>query len=202
MSTTTLKIGPENNGQRMSLADFDVAEAREGFLYELGRGVVVATEVPNLPHFFQVDEIGQQLGGYKAGTSLSYMRVANSNECKILLEEFGSERHPDLAIYLSRPPAGVEGSKVWAKWIPSIVVEVVSPTSQQRDYDEKPDEYLQFGIAEYWIVDAAREQLTVLQRDNEKWGKLTVNPPTRHTTSLLPGFELDIAAVFEAAKGT
>ena len=40
MSTATLVIGPEHNGQRMSLAEFEFAETRDEVLYELGRGVV------------------------------------------------------------------------------------------------------------------------------------------------------------------
>jgi Uma2 family endonuclease len=54
---------------------------------------------------------------------------------------------------------------VWSVWIPEIVVEVVSPSSAKRDYHDKPSEYLSFGIDEYWIVDPAKQRMTV----NRRW---------------------------------
>ena len=50
MSTATILIGPEHHGQRMSLEDFETAEAREGHLYELSRGVVTVIDVPGRRH--------------------------------------------------------------------------------------------------------------------------------------------------------
>jgi hypothetical protein len=46
MSTTATLIGPEDQGRRMSLAEFDHAEVRDGYLYELGRGVITVSDVP------------------------------------------------------------------------------------------------------------------------------------------------------------
>lgn len=199
MSTTTLIIGPEHDGQRMSLADFENAEVREGYVYELGRGVVVVNKIPKKPHLQQLKTISRQVHRYDASNPGVIDTIAGGSDAKILLKGSNSERHPDLSIYKTEMP---DVENVWSVWIPEIVVEVVSPSSRRRDYDEKPDEHLDFGIQEYWIVDAKQSVLTVLRRSDEKWEELTVNPPAQHTTHLLPGFELDVAAVFEAAKGT
>jgi Uma2 family endonuclease len=118
------------------------------------------------------------------------------NECKILLHGLESERHPDLAIYKSGP---VEAVDVWATWIPDIVIEVVSRSSRRRDYEEKPDEYLDFGIREYWIINAEKQEMLVLRRFGGRWVKKLVRPPERYKTRLLPGFEFDCGAVFKAA---
>lgn len=47
---------------------------------------------------------------------------------------------------------------------PLLVVEVVSPgkANEDRDYRYKRSEYAARGIAEYWIVDPLRQQVTVL----------------------------------------
>ena len=47
---------------------------------------------------------------------------------------------------------------------PALVVEVVSPgkTNEDRDYRYKRSEYAARGIAEYWIVDPMKAQVTVL----------------------------------------
>ncbi|MGF1493731.1 MAG: Uma2 family endonuclease [Microcoleaceae cyanobacterium] len=48
---------------------------------------------------------------------------------------------------------------------PRLVVEVVSPgkENEDRDYRYKRSEYGARGIAEYWIVDPMRKQMTVLE---------------------------------------
>src|SRR5687767_3782265 len=60
MSRTAIQIGPADNGRRMSLSEFEHAEAREGFRYELGRGVVIVVDVPNFSHAAQLDAISQR----------------------------------------------------------------------------------------------------------------------------------------------
>jgi Uma2 family endonuclease len=47
---------------------------------------------------------------------------------------------------------------------PALVVEVVSPgkENENRDYRYKRSEYAARGIAEYWIVDPMKAQITVL----------------------------------------
>jgi Uma2 family endonuclease len=46
---------------------------------------------------------------------------------------------------------------------PLLVVEVVSPGQEKRDYRYKRSEYGARGIGEYWIVDPQLEQITVLE---------------------------------------
>ena len=46
---------------------------------------------------------------------------------------------------------------------PLLVVEVVSPNQASRDYRYKRTEYAARGIAEYWIVDAIAQKVTVLE---------------------------------------
>jgi len=46
---------------------------------------------------------------------------------------------------------------------PVLVVEVVSPNQENRDYRYKRSEYAARGIAEYWIVDPIAQKVTVLE---------------------------------------
>jgi Uma2 family endonuclease len=46
---------------------------------------------------------------------------------------------------------------------PLLVVEVVSPGQESRDYRYKRSEYGARGIAEYWIVDPMQQKVTVLE---------------------------------------
>jgi hypothetical protein len=114
MSTVKIKVGPEDNGRRMSLADFEFAEVKEGYRYELARGVLVVSEVPNPPHLAQVLAIRRQLVAYELAHPGRIYGVLAASECKLLVQDFESERHPDLAVYKTPPPSA--RSTAWRTW--------------------------------------------------------------------------------------
>ncbi|MCI0455592.1 MAG: Uma2 family endonuclease [Gemmataceae bacterium] len=195
MATAAVKIGPADHGRRMSLTDFEHAEVEEGYLYELGRGMIVVSDVPNLPHLAQVTALRRQLGRYDLDNPGRIHTIASGNECKILVAPAESERHPDLAVYKEPPPE----EDVWSTWIPELLIEVVSPGSEHRDYVEKREEYLRFGVREYWIVDAAKREVLVLRRVAGEWRERVLRPPEVYRTRVLPGFEFACEPVFDAA---
>ena len=181
----------------MSLDDFDKAIAREGYLYELNKGVIEASDVPKPSHAMQLQELRDQFTVHRIAHPGLIALIGGGAEAKLLIAEDRSERHPDLLIYLSLPP---EGKDVWSRWIPTIVIEVVSKSSIKRDYEEKPPEYLRFGIDEYWIVDAMKQQMTAMVRWRGMWKPEIVKPSRKYTTTHLPGFKLDLKRVFAAGK--
>lgn len=190
-------VGPEDNGRRMTLKDFDKAKVKPGYLYELSRGVITVSDVPDWPHQFQVDEAREQLSAHRHRHPEQIVVMSEGSGCKVLLSDLQSERHPDLSIYTEPPPPG---KYVWAEWIAAIVIEVVSKSSEHRDYVEKPEEYLQFGIREYWILDAEKNQMLVLRRSGGAWTDIVVHPPKLYQTPLLPGLKFSCAKVFKAAR--
>ncbi len=76
-------------------------------------------------------------------------------------------RVPDLIVFseeLAAAMAGAKRSTVMPEMpAPLLVVEVVSPNQSSRDYRYKRSEYGARGIAEYWIVDAIAQKVTVLE---------------------------------------
>jgi Uma2 family endonuclease len=189
-------IGPEDDGRRMSLDDFDRAIAREGYLYELGKGVVEVSEVPRLDHGRQVAEVRNQLVVYDVAHPGIIDYLAAGSDAKLLIAPAESERHPDLFVYCHPAP---EVDHPWSLWVPEIVIEVVSESSRKRDYEVKPEEYLQLGIDEYWIIGARKKQMTVLQRWRGQWKPQVIRPPKKYRTRFLPGFALDLGRVITAA---
>jgi Uma2 family endonuclease len=189
-------VGPSDNGRRMTLDEFDTAEGVDGHLYELSRGVVVVTDVPNPAHADIVDILRQQLSEYRGRRPDVIARMLAGSECKLLIEPTQSERHPDIAVYKTQRPA--QDSSVWSIWVPEIVVEVVSGDSAHRDYVEKAEDYLLVGVMEYWIVDAARGVITIHRRSRGRWQKSELRAADRYTTHLLPGFELVAATLLSA----
>lgn len=198
LTKTKAKIGPRDHGRKMSLKAFEFAQVEEGYLYELARGYIVVSEVPNLPHGLRVACIRSRLGHFQVENPDALFAILNGAECKALIPEWESERHPDIAIYLSAPK-GPKDRTLWRRWFPEFVIEVVSESSRDRDYTEKRDEYWTLGVKEYWIVDAKLEQVLVLKRGRVRWTEKTLGPADVCETKLLPGFKLPCRAIFEAA---
>ncbi len=197
MSTLIRKIGPADSGRRMSLDDFDTVQCVEGHRYELSRGVITVDDIPHPRHLAQIDVTRTQIAAHRLSQNGRIHAVGGAAECKLLIADLESERHPDIAIYKNRPP---KGDNVWSEWIPEIVIEVISESSRYRDYQEKPEEYLRFGVIEYWILDADKGEMLVMKRWRGRWAEQFVRPPETYRTHLLPGLAFDCGSVFEAAR--
>lgn len=125
--------------------------------------------------------------------------ISTGAESRIIVEATESDRHPDLAIYKTVPP-NIDTRDLWMVWIPELVIEVVSPHSGDRDYNQKPEDYLHFGVQEYWIIDGRKQQMTVHLRSSGKWATRTITPAESCSTHLLPGFEFNLQRVLDASS--
>jgi Uma2 family endonuclease len=197
--STVLKtrIGPGDHGRAMTLEEFQRAEFVSGDLYELGRGIIAVNSVPNPWHFDVYNVLRRQITAFELAHPGVIWGLGGGAESRVLLEDLESERHPDLAVYTSPPPRADSGA--WAEWVPDLVVEIVTPSSRYRDYDEKPEEYLRFGVKEFWIVDPREALLVVLRRKGGTWQRTEVRPPTAYDCPLFPGLRIETTPIFEAA---
>jgi Uma2 family endonuclease len=181
----------------MSLAKFDRAQGVPGYLYELNRGVIEVMDVPRISHGLTVQAVRNQFTRFQLEkATISY--IAGGSDCKLLLPGIQSERHPDLAIYIHDPPEGID--QPWDTWIPAVVIEVVSPRQETRDYDDKRADYLAAGVLEYWIIDPQAQAMLVLQRRGDVWVEHRVKRTGKYRTYLLPGFEFVLKTVLAAGK--
>jgi Uma2 family endonuclease len=81
-----------------------------------------------------------------------------------------------------------------------LVVEIVSPDRPKRDIEEKPRDYAEAGIPEYWIVNHADETITVLTLDGDAYtehGVFRRGEPA--TSALLDGFVVRVDEVLDAS---
>ena len=76
-------------------------------------------------------------------------------------------RFPDVMVLSEELATALEGSSrstIMSDMPPPLlVVEVVSPHQENRDYRYKRSEYAARRIAEYWIVDPMQQRVTVLE---------------------------------------
>jgi len=80
---------------------------------------------------------------------------------------------------------------------PDLIVEVVSPTSVARDWEDKRATYQRFGVRSYWIIDLIGQTLHRLDlADGRYVERQPLHPGDALTSSLFPGLALDIGRLF------
>jgi len=174
---------------------FGVADTNR--LVELVDGWIAVLEMPKIPHQRIVLYLRDLLKTFVAGRSGSkagevlvaptYMRLRR-----------GDIREPDV-LYLTAGRVGVDGVCEGA----DLVMEVVSESaeSHDRDWNQKREDYARSGIPEYWIVDPQLKRVVVLKLAASGVYELHAEAGEigRVRSALLPGFEVDSAAVWAAA---
>ena len=109
----------------------------------------------------------------------------------------GKFREPDLLLVRDARDAR-SGERFWTG--ADVVVEIVSPDNPERDFISKRDDYAEAAIPEYWIVDPATETVTVLKLEGAEYVEHSAHDRgARASSSALPGFEVDVGDVFDAA---
>jgi Uma2 family endonuclease len=84
---------------------------------------------------------------------------------------------------------------------PALAVEVRSPSTWRYDVGTKKRTYERLGLAELWLVDTAADVVLVYRRSSPAAAEFDVAlelvAGESLTTPLLPGFTLDLAALFD-----
>ena len=168
----------------------DYANTPDDERYELIDGELIMAAAPNMIH----QRIGVGLFRYlliavDRGLGWAYFAPVD-----VVLSDYDVVQ-PDLLFMLKEnahiiTEANVQGA-------PDLVVEILSPSTAQRDWNEKRDLYAKYGVKELWIADPdARIVWVMALRDGEyevvgKYGDTqTFNSPT------LAGITIDLREVF------
>lgn len=109
----------------------------------------------------------------------------------------GKHREPD--ILLLRDAADPRNQDAF--WLGAdLVVEIVSPDRPERDTQEKPRDYVEAGIPEYWIVNPLNATITVLVLAGDSYSTHGVfHLGERATSRLFEGFSVPVDQVFQAS---
>jgi len=81
-------------------------------------------------------------------------------------------------------------------------MEVVSEGSEahERDYVTSREEYLAFGIREYWIVDQIARCVTILVRDGDAWVEQQFLEGQQAVSTILPGLAIGVSELWAGAE--
>ena len=79
---------------------------------------------------------------------------------------------------------------------PALAAEVVSEGSIERDDVMKREEYLAYGLLEYWIVDPLKRQVTVLTRRGDAWDEAVFRDQQVIKSLVLPDLAATVAELW------
>jgi len=190
-----LRISPADNGRTMTLDDYLDAEVEEGYRYELARGVLEVSNIPDDLHGVIVWALYRAIAAYDQSHPNRIHRVGGGSEFHFTMPAMISGRHPDVAVTLRGTPKDSRGRRP-----ASFAIEVVSEgkEARYRDYVTKRQEYLAYGLREYWIVDPELKRVTLLIRDGDTWVERIATGDQSATSVVLPGFVVALADLWPA----
>src|SRR6266478_4181210 len=100
MASVATRIGPADHGRSMTLEEFRDADEEPGYRYELARGVLEVTNVPNDPHGQIEWNILQAIARYQQEHPGIIQRSGGSGSFRLWLRGMISGRNPDVAVVL------------------------------------------------------------------------------------------------------
>jgi Uma2 family endonuclease len=128
----------------------------DGNKYELVRGELFVTPPATFDHETIGARLHRLIDPYVATLGLLIYRPRS------VVRFEGSEVEPDLMVRANRKGIG----NAWETApIPILIVEVLSPSTRRRDFEQKREFYMDAGVEEYWIVDPDRRIIMSIRRD-------------------------------------
>ncbi|HEU0013333.1 MAG TPA: Uma2 family endonuclease [Longimicrobium sp.] len=98
-------------------------------------------------------------------------------------------RQPDL-FFMTRETAGRYADGKLALGAPDLVVEVIINDSRSRDLGQRYRGYERAGVAEYWVIDPARELVDAFRLSDGAFVPVDLGDPPVLRTQALPGLEI------------
>ena len=162
--------------------------------YELLDGELVMVPAPRTTHQFVKGEIFTALHSHAREHSLGHILDAPTD---VVLSDTVVLQPDILFVSAERghiiTEANVQGA-------PDLVVEVLSPSTAERDTTTKRALYYRHGVREFWLVDTDAKTVAVLLRgrsDFESVGQYSLGDTL--TSPALVGFSLGLGEIFAMA---
>src|SRR5262245_2835401 len=141
---------------RFTFEDFCV-RVTDGQKADLIDGVIYMASPDNWDNGLFFTWLLAILAGYVSERKLG---VIVGSRVAFYLDDYNSPE-PDLAfVQTSRLK---HATKVEFDGPPDVAIEIVSPDSVKRDYDDKRELYRAAGVREYWIIDPLKHRVTMLR---------------------------------------
>ena len=159
--------------------------------YELLDGNLMMVPAPNMKHQKVLLTLTLKLGNFTKEHGLGTVCVA---PCDVVLSD-SDVVQPDL-LFISRAREHILTDEN-VRGAPDLVIEILSPSTADRDLGYKHDLYGRHRVLEYWIVDPIAETIAVhRQGDGRLEAAETLGRGETLRTALLDGLKLELDDIF------
>jgi Uma2 family endonuclease len=153
--------------------------------YEVIGGRLFMTPAPKGRHQTVVSRIAAILWHFVIGAGLGKVMVAPYD---VLLSEHDVVQ-PDI-LFISKERLSMYDEEGPLRGAPDLVIEVLSPSTAQRDRVEKRALYARSGVRVYWLVDPEDRSITRISFPTED--EITYRLGDTLAELVLPGFALPV----------
>jgi Uma2 family endonuclease len=169
----------------------DYLQLPEDKRYEILDGELNMVPAPNMRHQRLLLEIFDVLFHHVRERKLGEVFIA---PCDVVLSD-GTVVQPDI-LFVSKERLGIIG-EANITGAPDLVVEILSPSTGQRDLGIKRNLYARYGVREYWIVDPESKTVEVLAWAETGYRTEAFVPETSILkSSLFPDLNLSLTEIF------
>jgi Uma2 family endonuclease len=162
-----------------------------GFRYEVINGELFMSPAPNPSHQTIVGEIFFVLMKLTKEQNLGRVLAAPID---VVLGEIGTPVQPDI-IFIQQERLDIIGERK-INGAPDLVVEVLSPGTEQHDRQKKYKLYATAEVKEYWLVDPKSCTIEVHVLRGQAYAPLgTFGPDETIQSELLPDLQLAVSEI-------
>jgi Uma2 family endonuclease len=169
----------------------DYARLPDDRRYEVIDGELCLTPAPKPYHQIVSGRIFVLLNQHVESLGLGQVFFA---PCDLVLSQF-DVLQPDL-FFIGEARRSIIGEKYISE-APDLVIEVLSPSTADRDRVKKAERYARFGVREMWIVDPDASTIEVQVNAGVSFrGEVLYGFGDVLVSPLLPGLEVPLARIF------
>lgn len=178
----------------ISLEEYLKMREENDSILEYIDGVVYMSPSPSTKHQRISSKLQIKMGIYLDGKPCEVFSAPYDIELKREGLEGTKIVIPDLSIICDK--SGFTESKYVG--VPSLIVEILSPSNQSHDLITKLNLYMKYGVQEYWIINPMLESVTIYTLNDEgMYEQLDMKTSIGMLKSkVLDGFTVDLKEIF------
>ena len=169
----------------------DYANTPDDERYELIDGELIMAPGPNMPHQSNQSKLGWRIAAFVEQRDLGMVFFSDTD---VVLSDTDVVK-PDLLFISKEREDFITYENI--QGAPDLIVEILSPSTSRRDWNEKRELYAEHGVKEYIVMDPANK---IVWRLALKDGALAIEQTYYEgdtiTSSVLEGFTASIDDIF------
>jgi Uma2 family endonuclease len=186
---------PKNQNEKYTYKDYLTWPGEER--WELIDGVPYMQAAPSWEHQSILGEILTQFNNYlrdkqcKVFSAPFDLRLPDKDEKD---EDVATVLQPDILIVCDK--SKLQGTGYYG--VPTLIIEIVSPSTNKVDKLSKFNKYEKTGVQEYWVIEPESKLVSVfILQDNKRYGRPDVYSEENNINiSVFPGLTVELKFVF------